>query len=122
MIFLGFAFSDVEFSTAMTTDDITNKIKFLFGDKLEEKIFELMIPISGRLVKINIPTGSQLNGTVLRRLFNQKIVYVKPIDDNIDDVEDEDETPILSDSEGNCITYWVVLTVHQNSVHTEIQT
>lgn len=83
IIITGFAFSDIEFRTDMNLDGINAHIKNIFIDKLCNKNFELMVPMSGRLSKLNLSAGTELDGFILRRIYHQKIIYVRPTEGDI---------------------------------------
>ncbi|KAF5282381.1 hypothetical protein FQR65_LT14317 [Abscondita terminalis] len=93
----GFAFSDVEFSTDMKLDRIYERITSLFNDKLRNH-FELMVPMSGRLTKLSLEEGTQLDGAVLKRIYHQKVIYVRPTDEDIDSDNETDLTLEVTDN------------------------
>ncbi|KAL1487704.1 hypothetical protein ABEB36_015611 [Hypothenemus hampei] len=56
-------------------------------EKLQGVKFEILIPMNRHLVKLNLPKGTTLDGTIMRQLFNQKVVYVRPLSKITDEKE-----------------------------------
>ncbi|KAL1489240.1 hypothetical protein ABEB36_014173 [Hypothenemus hampei] len=70
----GYAISEATFNTTWTETDIFEYIKNLFKDKFHETKFEILILFSRSLVKPSLPDGTAFDGSVMRRLFAQKVV------------------------------------------------
>ncbi|KAB0805371.1 hypothetical protein PPYR_02341 [Photinus pyralis] len=74
----GFAFSKVKFNSGWNREEVNTAFRDLFQSLLADVEFELLIPMSGRLVKPNLPPGGELNGDTIRSIFNHKMIYIRP--------------------------------------------
>ncbi|KAJ8914876.1 hypothetical protein NQ315_014889, partial [Exocentrus adspersus] len=95
-----YAVSMATFLKEWNEREVLNYIQNIFVQKLSDVEFEILIPISGNLVKPNIPEGNSLDGSTLCRLTHQKCVYIRPLKDNevVANVPDS-EMRTLQDSE-----------------------
>ncbi|KAL1488697.1 hypothetical protein ABEB36_014496 [Hypothenemus hampei] len=73
-----YAISAATFKSTWSEKDIFEYIENLFEEKLHGIKFEILIPISRNLVKPNLPSGTVFDGTVMRKIFTQKVIYVRP--------------------------------------------
>ncbi|KAL1516248.1 hypothetical protein ABEB36_000167 [Hypothenemus hampei] len=83
----GYAMSAVTFKPSWMEQDIFEYIQNLFEEKLQGIKFEILIPMNRHLVKPNLPKGITLDGTIMRQLFNQKVVYVRSLSKITDEKE-----------------------------------
>ncbi|XP_031327303.1 G2/M phase-specific E3 ubiquitin-protein ligase-like [Photinus pyralis] len=95
----------------MKLEDLNNLIYSLFSDKLMNSEYEFVVPISGRLTKLSLQSGSQLNGETLKRVYHQKVVYIRPMEDLADnnsnctpEMNNVDTPTPIDDNDGVCLT------------------
>lgn len=63
-----------------------------------------MVPISQRLVKANSNQHTEINGASLKRIFHQKIIYIRPTEDLTDLYSDENSFVDLCNEPRDCFT------------------
>lgn len=68
----------MEFDTSWGYTDLYAHLKSLFKDLNVD--FEILLPMGGKLTQIVLQEGAELNGSTLRRLFAQKIIYIRPLE------------------------------------------
>ncbi|XP_031327894.1 uncharacterized protein LOC116159120 [Photinus pyralis] len=74
----GFAFSNAKFNSNWSYEEIVASIKDLFQHILDGQDFELLVPMSGHLVRLNLPPGVECDGRAIKSRFYQKVIYVRP--------------------------------------------
>ncbi|XP_031327391.1 uncharacterized protein LOC116158703 [Photinus pyralis] len=74
----GFAFSNAKFNSNWSYEEIVASIKDLFQHILDGQDFELSVPMSGHLVRLNLPPGVECDGRAIKSRFYQKVIYVRP--------------------------------------------
>nr|XP_018898932.1 PREDICTED: uncharacterized protein LOC109031713 [Bemisia tabaci] len=103
----------VEFSKSFSKDQVIEKLRKPFVTKLMGHGITVLRPIRSTLFEPALEFGQSLNGDILKKLFHQKPIYIRPhanihqycgIDPQSDDDGGEEEDPDdpMSDSSRSC--------------------
>lgn len=90
------------FNTKWSYDDIVIHIRDLFRRFINDIDFEVMVPMSGQLIKPSLPPGEELDGINLKSIFHQKVIYIRPFQKII--LTETPQNICLSDNEFDAST------------------
>lgn len=76
-IYIGYAKTGVKFFPNWNSDEIKNHLKDTFNEKLCDTDFDIFIPVSGFLNRID-DEKEDLTGDKLKRISQNKMIYLKP--------------------------------------------
>lgn len=77
--------------------EIKSKIIECFGDKLTEGAFEILVPISGYLVRPKLNDDQELNGSTMLKIFYNKPIYIRPLHFEENIIQDQENGNIEND-------------------------